>query len=91
MHPQLKPPTQPLVRHTAPTLLPFAAVLCRTLYIPPDDRSGWEQLQAQVLYLLAQILAARPKGPHNVQVGCAVWQYSCAIVQSWQQQWQERQ
>jgi hypothetical protein len=53
---------------------PHAAAMCcvvprRTLYIPPDDRSGWEQLQAQVLYLLAQALAARPEGPHNVQVG----------------------
>lgn len=36
--------------------------------MPPDDRSGWDQLQAQTLYLLAQALAARPEGPHNVQV-----------------------
>lgn len=49
---------------------------CRTLYIPPDDRSGWDQLQAQVLYLLSQALAARPDGPHNVQVCCR----SCVCV-----------
>jgi hypothetical protein len=48
--------------------LALCPLVCRTLYIPPDDRSGWEQLQAQVLYLLAQTMAARPEGPHNVQV-----------------------
>jgi pimeloyl-ACP methyl ester carboxylesterase len=41
---------------------------CRTLYIPPDDRSGWEQLQAQTLYLISTALGARQPGPHNVQV-----------------------
>lgn len=41
---------------------------CRTLYIPPDDRSGWDQLQAQTLYLISKALGARPGGPHNVQV-----------------------
>ncbi|WIA33448.1 hypothetical protein OEZ86_006580 [Tetradesmus obliquus] len=40
----------------------------RTLYIPPDDRSGWEQLQAQTLYLISTALGARLAGPHNVQV-----------------------
>jgi hypothetical protein len=36
--------------------------------MPPDDRSDFESLTSQVLYLLAQTLAARPHGPHNVQV-----------------------
>ncbi|KAF6260587.1 hypothetical protein COO60DRAFT_1625641 [Scenedesmus sp. NREL 46B-D3] len=40
----------------------------RTLYIPPDDRSGWEQLQAQTLYLISTALGSRPSGPDNVQV-----------------------
>lgn len=42
--------------------------LCRTLYIPPDDRSGWDQLQAQTLYLISKTLGARRSSPHNVQV-----------------------
>ncbi|GBF88231.1 alpha beta-hydrolase [Raphidocelis subcapitata] len=32
----------------------------RTLYIPPENRSGWEQLQSQVLYLIESALEARP-------------------------------
>eukprot|EP00882_Tetradesmus_deserticola_P010678 GHRQ01011279.1.p1 GENE.GHRQ01011279.1~~GHRQ01011279.1.p1 ORF type:complete len:212 (+),score=36.32 GHRQ01011279.1:431-1066(+) len=40
----------------------------RTLYIPPDDRSGWEQLQAQTLYLISTALGARTSGPDNAQV-----------------------
>ncbi|KAF8058058.1 acyltransferase-like protein [Scenedesmus sp. PABB004] len=40
----------------------------RTLYIPSDDRSGWEQLQAQVLYLIATLLGGRPPGPHSAQL-----------------------
>jgi hypothetical protein len=34
-------------------------VISRTLYIPPEDRSGWDQLQAQVLYLLLLALSSR--------------------------------
>lgn len=63
-HHPLPTPAQP----HKPLLLVPPTPVCRTLYIPPDDRSGWEQLQAQVLYLLAQTLAARQEGPHNVQV-----------------------
>jgi pimeloyl-ACP methyl ester carboxylesterase len=32
---------------------------CSTLYIPPDDRSGWDTLQAQTLYLIAAALRGR--------------------------------
>jgi pimeloyl-ACP methyl ester carboxylesterase len=51
-------PLPPL--HSCACLLSLPPFPHSTLYIPPEDRSSWDQLQAQVLYLLNLALAERP-------------------------------
>eukprot|EP00884_Botryococcus_braunii_P010502 jgi/Botrbrau1/19453/Bobra.0338s0073.1 len=41
----------------------------RALYIPPDDRSGWESLTAQTIHLLLPLLEAEPGNTAGVW-GC---------------------
>lgn len=74
LHPP--PPSHRPARHARPqgtdgtgqAILPQVPALSaagydvRTLYLPPEDRSGWEQLQSRVLYLLRAELERRP--PH---------------------------